>query len=76
MMKQPALLAEFQEAAVRREIDCLVGGRLGLFDEVRAALDVCHEWLAMVDPRLRAAGVGGGQNELFESVINGGLKAD
>jgi DivIVA domain-containing protein len=70
------MAARDQEAAVRREIDCLTETRLRLFDDVRASLDVCHEWLATVDPRMRAMGVGGRQHVLSESVTNGGLNAD
>jgi DivIVA domain-containing protein len=59
-----------QEAAVRREIDRLAESRLRLFDEVRATLDACGEWLATVDPRRRN---GVEPNTLPGSVTNGAL---
>lgn len=68
--------ARDQEATLRGEIDRLAESRLRMFDDVRATLIACDEWLATVDPRLRAAGVGGGRHVLFESVTNGGLKTD
>ena len=43
--------ARSEEAAVREEIHRLEQSRLRLFDDVRATLDACHEWLATVDPR-------------------------
>jgi DivIVA domain-containing protein len=68
--------ARDQEATLRGEIDRLAESRLRMFDDVRATLIACDEWLATVDPRLRAAGVGGGRHVLSESVTNGGLKTD
>jgi DivIVA domain-containing protein len=68
--------ARDQEATLRGEIDRLAESRLRMFDDVRATLIACDEWLATVDPRLRAAGVGGGWHVLSESVTNGGLKTD
>jgi DivIVA domain-containing protein len=68
--------ARDQEATLRGEIDRLAESRLRMFDDVRATLIACDEWLATVDPRLRAAGVEGGRHVLSESVTNGGLKTD
>ena len=44
--------ARDDEAALRREIERLAESRLRFFDDVRATLDACREWLATVDPRL------------------------
>jgi DivIVA domain-containing protein len=64
--------ARDEEAAVRQEIERLADSRLRLFDDVRATLDVCHEWLATVDPR-RLAASPGERSVLSESVTNSAL---
>lgn len=61
-----------EEAALRQDLDHLAESRLRLFDDVRATLDACHEWLATVDPRSRRPGPGE-QNVSSESVTNGAL---
>jgi len=48
--------ARDEEAAIRGEIDRLSQSRLQLVDDVRATLDTYHQWLATVDPRVRARG--------------------
>jgi DivIVA domain-containing protein len=61
--------ARDQEAAVRREIERLSETRLRLFDDVRATLDICHEWLATVDPRER----NGGEREVLSGSVTNGV---
>jgi DivIVA domain-containing protein len=61
--------ARDQEAAVRREIERLSETRLRLFDDVRATLDVCHEWLATVDPRER----NGGERDVLSGPVTNGV---
>lgn len=55
--------ARDEEAAVRQEIERLRERRFTLFDELRATLDLCDEWLATVDPRRRAPGADGPRAE-------------
>src|SRR5262249_55516281 len=50
--------AQDQEAAAREELDRLADRRLRLFDDLRATLDLCREWLATVGPRQRGPGSG------------------
>ena len=47
------MTARREEAALRQDLDRLAESRVRLFDDVRATLDACHEWLATVDPRDR-----------------------
>jgi DivIVA domain-containing protein len=64
--------ARDEEAAVRQEIERLADSRLKLFDDVRATLDICHEWLATVDPRGRSVRAGE-RNMLSDSATNSAL---
>lgn len=48
--------AREEELAIRKEIDRLTQSHLQLVDDMRAMLNTCHEWLATVDPRVRARG--------------------
>ena len=48
--------AREEELAIRKEIDRLTQSHLQLVDDMRARLNTCHEWLATVDPRVRARG--------------------
>jgi DivIVA domain-containing protein len=50
------MAARDEEAALRQELDHLAESRLRVFDDVRATLNACHEWLATVDPRSRRLG--------------------
>ena len=50
------MAAREQEAALRAEIASLAQSRLQLVDDIRAALDTYQQWLATVDPRVRARG--------------------
>jgi hypothetical protein len=54
---------------VRREIERLSETRLRLFDDVRATLDICHEWLTTVDPRER----NGGEREVLSGSVTNGV---
>ena len=60
------MAARREEAALRQDLDHLAESRLRLFDDVRATLDACHEWLATVDPRGRRPE----RNVSSESVTN------
>ena len=62
--------ARDQEAMLRREIDRLADSRLRLFDEVRATLEACGEWLTTVDPRPRH---GGDPQKVSGSITNGAV---
>jgi DivIVA domain-containing protein len=62
--------ARDQEAMLRREIDRLADSRLRLFDDVRATVEACGEWLATVDPRPRHDA---DPTNLSGSVTNGAL---
>ena len=62
--------ARDEEAMLRREIDRLAESRLRLFDELRATLEACGEWLATVDPRPRN---GADPTRLSGSVTNAAL---
>lgn len=62
--------ARDQEAMLRREIDRLAESRFRLFDEVRATLAACGEWLATVDPRRN---YGAEPTNLAGSIANGAL---
>ena len=62
--------ARDQEAMLCREIDRLADSRLRLFDDVRATVDACGEWLATVDPRPR---LGADPTKVSGSVTNGAL---
>jgi DivIVA domain-containing protein len=64
--------ARDEEAAIRQEIERLADSRLRLFDDVRATLDVCHEWLATVDPRAQSVRAGE-RNMLSDSATNSEL---
>jgi DivIVA domain-containing protein len=64
------MAARREEAALRQDLDRLAESRLRLFDDVRATLDACHEWLATVDPRSGRPGPGE-RNVSSESVTNG-----
>jgi len=48
--------AREEELAIRKEIDRLTQSHLQLVDDMRAMLNTYHEWLATVDPRVRARG--------------------
>jgi len=61
------MTARREEAALRQDLDRLAESRVRLFDDVRATLDACHEWLATVDPRGRRPE----RNVSSESSING-----
>ena len=50
------MAARREEVSLRQDLDHLAESRLRLFDDVRATLDACHEWLATVDPRGRRPG--------------------
>jgi len=63
------MTARREEAALRQDLDRLAESRVRLFDDVRATLDACHEWLATVDPRGRWPGPK--RNVWSESVTNG-----
>ena len=63
------MAARREQAALRQDLDHLAKSRLRLFDDVRATLDACHEWLATVDPRGRRPGPE--RNVSSESVTNG-----
>jgi DivIVA domain-containing protein len=63
------MAARREQAALRQDLDHLAESRLRLFDDVRATLDACHEWLATVDPRGRRPGPE--RNVSSESVTNG-----
>jgi hypothetical protein len=52
------MAARREEAALRQDLDHLAESRLRLFDDVRATLDTCHEWLATADPRSGRPGPG------------------
>jgi DivIVA domain-containing protein len=62
--------ARDEEAMLRREIDRLTESRFRLFDEVRATLAACGEWLATVDPRRN---YGAEPTKLAGSIANGAL---
>jgi DivIVA domain-containing protein len=62
--------ARDQQAMLRREIDRLAESRCRLFDEVRATVEACGEWLATVDPRPRNDA---DPTNLSGSVTNGAL---
>jgi hypothetical protein len=47
------MAARREEATLRQDLDHLAESRLRLFDDVRATLNACDEWLATVDPRSR-----------------------
>jgi DivIVA domain-containing protein len=64
------MAARREQAALRQDLDHLAESRLRLFDDVRATLDACHEWLATVDPRGRRPGPE--RNVSSESVTNDG----
>jgi DivIVA domain-containing protein len=66
------MAARGEEAALRQDLDHLAESRLRLFDDVRATLDACHEWLATVDPRSRPPDPGE-RNVSSESVTHGAL---
>jgi hypothetical protein len=51
--KSILMSARSEETAVREETRRLKQSRLRLFDDVRATLQACQEWLATVDPRRR-----------------------
>jgi len=61
------MAARREEAALRQDLDHVAESRLRLFDDVRATLDACHEWLSTVDPRGRQPE----RNVSSESVTNG-----
>lgn len=65
------MAARREEASLRQDLDHLAESRLRLFDDVRATLDACHEWLATVDPRGRRPGPE--RKVSPESVTNGAL---
>jgi DivIVA domain-containing protein len=46
--------AREEELAIRKEIDRLTQSHLQLVDDMRTTLNTCQEWLATVDPRVRA----------------------
>jgi DivIVA domain-containing protein len=48
--------AREEETAIRKEIDRLSQSRPQLIDDVRATLDIYHQWLGSVDPRGRGTG--------------------